>query len=381
MAERKIANYFDVVDLVDKVLPPKEEEDYTKQTEHELVNRIRQAMEESGFYFTGEQESNVRGIIVDCFKNVFGRKTNYVGGSGEGFDQRNYYIQNCLSDAKNRLIHLLTDTKFLLSGDNGIFNQRLGTSEELRPRMSRKNVEEYVRSVLTNTWEDGLVNFDEYILARDILLHFGIKPENGMYSLYSSEIFEKVSKMIANLEFASKDVYGPFDSEGYGNRAETNRERHPKLLDDTINRITDYIYAILKDTLDRTETRENRMAQAEAQAAMQRGEEPRVATPLVPSDPVKKPFEGGIDKNKPEQPLVATPLVPSGEGQPKEIKGVSVEELEATRAKYEEVQAIMAENVRLVAELESLSKQIDEIQEKLNKNNEIITKRLGYNNK
>ena len=103
---------------------------------------------------------------------------------------------------------------------------------------------------------------------------------------------------------------------------------------------------MLKDALDKTEVREARFAE-------QRRKREEQEKSLKP-----------IEEPKPEEPKTVEQFIGEVYGEPKADepsatpKVVTVSELAATKAKYEEVQALMAENVQLMEELERLSKQI-----------------------
>ena len=51
MVERKYASFFEIIDLVERVFPPKSEMNYIKISSQELVSRFNEEVEKSGFYF------------------------------------------------------------------------------------------------------------------------------------------------------------------------------------------------------------------------------------------------------------------------------------------------------------------------------------------
>lgn len=346
MIERNYPSYFDIIDIVDKALLPKDQQDYTQMTIENIIKKFNEVIEQSGFYFKEENLVNARRAIEYYFANTYGRKSNFLGGFSKSIDQNNYFIQNQLSAAKTAIIHNLANTERLLSPEfTGIIDTNvLGNVEELRQRMTREKVEEYIRSVMICSWEErDTIRPQANILANDIMLHFGIRP-SGNYGR-ESEVCKKLRDMITSFELSSRTFYGPIDREGYYQRSETKLENYSKGVEDTIRHMTDYVYSILKDSLDKTEEFEEKRKRE------------REKTPV----------------------LKITPPNETAEVAPTVDEEVSVEELESTISQYEEAQSLIAENVELQKKLAALVKEAEEIKAKIARNNAKIQNTLGGN--
>ena len=63
MEDRKRANYFEVIDLIEKVLPPKQDMNYIKTAPFDLVVAFNDVVRNSGFYFDEETLKKVRDIL------------------------------------------------------------------------------------------------------------------------------------------------------------------------------------------------------------------------------------------------------------------------------------------------------------------------------
>lgn len=97
MVERKYASFFEIIDLVERVFPPKSEMNYIKISSQELVSRFNEEVEKSGFYFKEETLVRARRVISQYQDYNYNRNSVYIGARPDqdyGFDQMNYSIQN-----------------------------------------------------------------------------------------------------------------------------------------------------------------------------------------------------------------------------------------------------------------------------------------------
>lgn len=334
MKEQRNASYFEVVDLIEQILPAKSELDYAKISPDDLVKRFDEAVTQSGYNFSEVDLEAARYTLRTCFENVYGRNSFLLGGKflkepAPGYDQNNYNIQNQLSKAKSTLIYRLGNGEQLPDVWNGTINTRLlGNVSDLRTRMTRDNIRAYISSVVTSTWENGqVIKPEAAVLAYDILGHFGIKTSNGSKP---TEICDKLIEEIESLEFASKRVYGIKDREGYYEGASTIPELYSKEIEKTIDTIAGYIYDMWVASIDREAERER-------------------STPItIEQEPVE-------EISTFEEPLVETE--------------VSTEELEEPIKKYEELQSIIQENIQLEEEIRMLKEKITAIESKIVENN------------
>ena len=352
MDEREMLTYFDIVDLVDKILPPKSEFDYTKVSVAELLERFDRIIKEEGYHFREEFLVECHRIIANYQKLNYGRSSNFVGGeNAEFFDQNNYGIQNRLSQMRTSLIGTLAKPlNYEFRGE--VFDTfALGGTEKIKPRITKEAVQAYVTEVLTSTWEErDTLRLEEYALANDILAHFGIR-QRDMFG--SSNVEQKLAEIIGKMEFRSRDFYGPIDREGNYERSETNKTKHPAVLKETIDVVAGFIYQRLQDIMEKTELRETRRNEE------RRNKGKRVTGLTIPEDTT------GID-------LVPPPR-PKKEEAPAEV---SLDELEETQSKYEEVQAIAKENAELARELEEIKRRAAEIEARIKANNDRMIKTL-----
>ena len=341
MIERKIASYFDIIDLIDRVMPPKSEFDYTQITSKDLIARFNKEIEESGFYFKEETLVSARKTIIYHQDRLSGRTSNFLGrndGKERGFDQNNYFIQNEISEMKCELIRTIGNTQDLLHAGDTFYTRKFGSVEEMRPRMTRDKVEEYVKEVLTFTWEESdTIRPESYQLAADLLLHFGVSNENRFYGENPGS---KIASMIENMEFGSRDFHGPRDSEGFYNSSTTNAKRHVGVLENAIFEITEYLYSILKDSLDKIQISEEKM---EAERERKRRVEEKET------------------------------LTPTTEPIPEEIP---LEEVESLMTKFDTLEVLVAKNKELAKELAELRKRAAEIEAEIAKNTEEIKNSL-----
>lgn len=341
MMEGKYPNYFDVVDVIDRALLPKSQQDYTEMTVENIINKFNEEIQKSGFYFKEESLLSARKTIEYYFANVYGRKSNFLGGRSKDIDQNNYFIQNQLSIAKSLIIKNLTNSEGLISAEyTGIIDAKeLGSLEELRQRMTRENIEEYVRSVMTCSWEErDTIRSDANALTNDILLHFGIKT-NDHFDRDSQE-FKRLKSMIISFTDSSRTYYGPRSKEGYYQRSETKQEDYEKFIEDTIRQMTDYIHSVLKDSLDKTEELEERRK--------------REMSPVIEISPTVE-ISNGVQTTEPEK---------------------TVENLESTIEKFNMAQEIISENIALASRLAALEKNIEEIKAQIARNNAKIQNAL-----
>ena len=357
MAE-KTPNYFDIVDIVDKALPPKREIDYTAYTSEDLIERLEKAVEESGFYIPEATMLAARRIIEEDHRFNFGRISVFVGGGRGDFDQDNYTLQNSLSSMKCGLIRTLAKKQVERMDSNPAFfnTDILGDVESLKTRMTKENVKNYVRNVLVTTWEgQDTIRLEQSTLAYDILYHFGLKPSSS-YS--ESKIAKDITDIISRLEFSTRDFHGPRDSEGYYNSSTTNKDRYGVAIDNAVEDIAVVLYAVLRDTLHKTEEFEAKHGKRSQEKNEPKREpkepEPKSSLELEAKEPEEK---------KAEEP---TPEVP-------------IEDLEATMAKYEKLEKLIARNKKLAQELAELRKKAAEIEAEMKKNDEEIKSSLGNN--
>ena len=356
MAE-KTPNYFDIVDIVDKALPPKREIDYTAYTSEDLIERLEKAVEESGFYIPEDTMLAARRIIEEDHRFNFGRISVFVGGGRGDFDQDNYTLQNSLSSMKCGLIRTLAKKQVERMDSNPAFfnTDILGDVESLKARMTKDNIKNYVRNVLVTTWEgQDTIRLEQSIIAYDILYHFGLKP-NSSYS--ESKIAKDITDIISRLEFSTRDFHGPIDREGYYNSSTTNKDRYGVAVDKAVDGIAEALFAVLKDTLHKTEEFEAKHGK-KPEEKIEPKREPREPETKLPQDKEKEPAE------KKEEELV--PEIP-------------VEDLESTMAKYEKLEKLIARNKKLAIELAELRKKAAAIEAEMKKNDEEIKSSLGNN--
>lgn len=356
MAE-KTPNYFDIVDIVDKALPTKREFDYTKYTVDDLIKRLEQVVQESGFYIPETIMVGARRAIEEHHRFNYGRTSVFVGDGRGDFDQNNYTIQNSLSNMKCGLIRTLARKQLDRMDSNPTFFNTaiLGDVESLKARMTKENIKNYVRNVLVTTWEgQDTIRMEENTLTYDILYHFGLKPSNG-YS--ESKIANTITNLISRLEYATRDFHGPIDSEGYYNSSTTNKDRYGVAVDKAVDDIADALFAILKDTLHKTE---------EFEAKHGKKTEEKIEPKIEPKEPETKlspELKEEPEDKKDDEPISEVPL----------------EDLESTMAKYEKLEKLIARNKKLAIELADLRKKAAAIEAEMKKNDEEIKSSLGNN--
>ena len=375
MEERKYAKYFEIVELIEKVLQPKSKVDYTTISPDELVEKFDKEVEESGYYFKVENLANARTVIERYQKYNYERKSVFVGYYDKRmpeFDQNNYSIQNNLSKMKNNVIGILRGNIDLIRPNEDFLT--LGSVEELKPLMTKDKIKNYVEEVLYSTWENkDTIRLEEYALATDILQHFGMSTgdsfDTGENALYN------VASAISRMEFGSRDFHGELSSEGFYDSSTTNRGRHPEVLKETVKKITEYIYILLQHSLEKTEYRERERKMAEERA--------KKTTPTeTPSTFVDVDFkvrpktqqikEDDLDlfEDEPEAKTTPEPEVPN-------------DELEAIKAKYEKRRKLLEENqkleeaqVRDKIKLAELQRAMEERAKRIKENEEVIKKTL-----
>lgn len=264
MKERREASYFEVVDLVDRVLPPKADLDYTQTSPMEIIEAFNEEVEKSGLTFNESALAEARSTIVECFRLTYQRKSNFHGvplkKPAEGFDNNNYFIQNQISLAKIRIINCLTDTRRIIPGPGKIINPELlgGNLEELEARMTKDQVRNYVESVLTCSFEDkDYFEIRTRQLAVDILLHFGIKER-----INNSQIEDKIVRVIEGLTLWERE-------REYVSRKVPKEEVYASELKKAIDAVTGIVYDELQDRLAKREKYEEPSKQIEPRAVKQ----------------------------------------------------------------------------------------------------------------
>ena len=211
---------------------------------------------------------------------------------------------------------------------------KLGTIDELRDRLTRSSIEEYLKNVLTVSWEPkGDVRPESYAMAHDILLHFGLSAGDNFGM---SDVQKKVVNIIDSLYYDSKNYHGPIDSEGNYNSATTNKEMFDKFLEEAIYNLTELLYSVIRDALDNAEIELDR------REAMRR--ERVVEAPVDTTKPASKTSE--------------------------ETTTLLSDKIE----RFEKIQAISTENLKLAQELAELRKKAVEIEKKIEVNEESIRK-------
>ncbi len=325
--ERKIAKYFEIVDLVDRIMPPKSIIDYTTISPESLVAKFEEEVAKSGFYFRIADLEAAKKEIMYTQKKLYERKSVFVSYSKErkpGFDQNNFLIQNNLSEMKVAVISLLhggPDQRRdidLIHPNSEYDTRRLGSVEDLRALMTKERISDYVRELLTFTWEDGPIRLEPHNITSDIMAHFGL----GTKRFFDEEnVYEKISSIITNLEIRSTNFIGRRDNEGNYERAEGNRNRYSPELEVAIAKITDYLYKILNVVLDKTKIWEERHPLA--QENQENSSKITMESGSTPSSDIPE-----------EEHLAASePLVTIDSS--KTIEEVPIEDLEALRAKHQ----------------------------------------------
>ena len=77
--ERKIAKYFEIVDLVDRIIPPKSIIDYTTISPEFLVAKFEEEVAKSGFYFRIADLEAAKRQIIYTQKKLYERKSVFAG--------------------------------------------------------------------------------------------------------------------------------------------------------------------------------------------------------------------------------------------------------------------------------------------------------------
>ncbi len=377
MDERRFANFFEVVELVDKILPPKSEVDYTKISVSDLIKIFDSIIESSGFYFKEEDLESARRAIRDNQRIIEGKQSVFVGNyPGKGFDQNNYLVQNYLSKMKYSIIRTLGYTNDLIVPGRIISTRLLGSVAELSPRMTKEKITDYVRSVLTTSWEQGdSIRIEEYALASDILLHFGIRTER---EYFGESLLTELTSEISRMEISSRDFYGPISREGYYDSSTTNEVRYPKALEETIEKISEKIYMALKSTLERTEKYDERLTKIFKDRPVHQIDPDKTldADAAISIEPPRRPtIESLLDSATVEERPSEEPTKPADE--------VPLDSLEALKAKYDEQQALLKRNMEIEEKLikarlerEKIEREIEELEREKQANDEKIKKGL-----
>lgn len=373
MEERKYAKYFEIVELIEKVLQPKSKVDYTTISPDELVEKFDKEVEESGYYFKVEKLANARTVIERYQKYNYERKSVFVGYYDERipeFDQNNYSIQNNLSKMKNNIIGILRGNIDLIRPNEDFFT--LGSVEELKPLMTKDKIKNYVEEVLYSTCENkDTIRLEEYTLARDILQHFGISTGDSFDT--GENALSNVASAISRMEFGSRDFHGELSSEGFYDSATTNRGRYPEVLKETVKKITEYIYILLQHSLEKTEYCERKIAEERAKKNTST-ETPStfvdVDFRVRPKTQQIKEDDLELFEDEPEAKTTPEPEVPT-------------DELEAIKAKYEKRRKLLEENqkleeaqVRDKIKLAELQRAMEERAKRIKENEEVIKKTL-----
>ncbi len=365
--------YFEVVKFVDEFLPPKEEFDYTTISPIDLVRKFDEAIDKWGYVFSEDVLEKIRETIRWYQERNYNKTSMFLGatnGREEGFDQSNYSIQNSLSQIKCTIITSLANVDVLID-DKGYFNPEfLGEVENLKPLMTREEIEKYVKSVLTVTWEkEDTIRPEKLALVGDILFHFGIKPTSHGIRINESKVDKYITDKIDRLEFESRVLHGPVDNEGNYDKATTNKEKYDKILASVIADITSYVYDFLRNSLLKVE---QSLGMNEIQVTVK----PSVMTDDYPAisdgeeisgtDVTDPPFTPSVDTIL---PTIPTPATSEGEE-------TTLTEAEKAMKTYELLAKYSAENLELARQLEEMKKTIVEIEEKIAKNKEEMSKLL-----
>lgn len=347
MLERKYATYFELVDLLERIFPPKSEFNYIKISPQDLIAKFDEEVATSGFYFKEGTLVNARNVIAEVQKITYNRHSRFLGARDDvdyGFDQNNYSIQNYLSEMKVRILSMMHNQEDLIHPGHTFGVTKLGSVEELRGRLTKQSIKEYVGQVLRASWEEkDTIRPEIYTLVADILYHFGISNQEF---LSENKTSEAVYDAISNLEFKSRDFHGPMHHDGgqvFADSATTNLERYEKIVEETINNITEAVFAVIRDTLDKVEEEENVRAQKRAETLARTDEQL--------GDPEETKSEEGHT-----------------------TEDVTVEELEGTVEKFKALQELATENLKLAEELAKLQKRVAEIHKQIENNSEKIRK-------
>ena len=215
MLERKYATYFELVDLLERIFPPKSEFNYIKISPQDLIAKFDEEVATSGFYFKEGTLVNARNVIAEVQKITYNRHSRFLGARDDvdyGFDQNNYSIQNYLSEMKVRILSMMHNQEDLIHPGHTFGVTKLGSVEELRGRLTKQSIKEYVGQVLRASWEEkDTIRPEIYTLVADILYHFGISNQEF---LSENKTSEAVYDAISNLEFKSRDFHGPMHHDG-----------------------------------------------------------------------------------------------------------------------------------------------------------------------
>lgn len=361
MDERKIASYFEIVDLVDRIFPSKDNKNYLMTSPIELVTRFNDEIRNSDFYFDEETLQKLREFIETRQNSFFNRKSMLLSArkdTAPGFNQYNYAIQNNLSHMKSAVLRYLTRDKELMV-PNTIYmpaNQTkiIGTTSEISSRASKEKISAYVADLLKVSAEPtDWIRTDAYTLADDIMLHFGITT-NETYS--NSSLKDDIVDLIRNLERNSSVVHGkPMreDNVEYYNSVTTNEDRYNVNVKQTVNSITDIVYANIKNVVDKTDN----WLKQRAEYNRSRQNNNQMASTHIPTP---------IDAFPPEVPVIGSQDKEAGSRGPNPTTigqlQKKIEYLTSLRDKRSELEKQYAEALKTVAAIEA---QIDAIDQEI----------------
>ncbi len=246
MDERKTANYFDIVDLVDKILPSKSKFNYLMMSPMGLVKRFDNEIESSGFYFEKETLLKIRAFIETRQKMLFNQESMNISSkksNAQDFDQYNYAIQDNISHMKNAIIKSLTHDKRLMIPNYRYTtvnpSLKIGTLKEIYNQATHEKVQSYITDLLTITCESNdLLKIDASELADDILLHFGISPNESLTDKFQlkHQLMDVIHTLLKDSEIIHENIMGPFY------RATTDMDRYNMELKGTVNILTGLVH-------------------------------------------------------------------------------------------------------------------------------------------
>ncbi len=347
-------NFFEIIKLIDSIFPSKSEINYTEISPEALITRFNEKINSSGIRFDVFALQKAKQIIMDNQKYVYKRNYNVSGGSTQGFDQNNFYIQSYVSGIKFEVLRTLYDTIHLanLSSLVGYDPDFFGDLATLKTILTKDKIAEYVKNALTITFADndrmspGL--YEPTNVARDILTHFGL-------NLSRTDEISKILKRVVRDATVNFDQR-PGDSDtGYvpiSNREEIRTDVYSKKIQLAIEEITGIVWSDVSDILKTTEIFEASHKRKGQRAVKQNAQDKQNQTERKLNQPKKKP------NNQQQTP-------PRNNTQSQNPEELSLEELQKTIERYQRLEELAQKNRELSAQLQALEKEMQGLSGKL----------------
>ena len=237
--ENGYLSYIQAIEMTEVLFPPKSKKDYHSIECEDLIQEFLKNITKYKLKFDDITLEFLLNDIEDLYLNAIGY--NEILRLKTDLKPRSIKAQLFLSRVKICLIGKLMNQSYEIlqqyGGPNNFSN--LGDIDELRTYITRKNIYNYVKEVISSGATISRVgDLGDRTIAKDILLHFGLSP----ITYRKNPGF--VADIVNIIHYRTRELEKNSWPEKY------SADEIAILFDETIHKITDYIWSFCQFYLE-----------------------------------------------------------------------------------------------------------------------------------